>query len=156
VSRDAVELRPGEHVTDLPEAGDATLFFVGRIETPWATRAACPRRGDPEGGPDCAILLDARWRPALKGIAVGDRLQLLYWMHRARRDLVVQAPSHRDETLGTFALRSPNRPNPIASSSVRLIAIDGERLTVRGLDCVSGTPLLDIKPDRRGATGKRA
>ncbi len=148
MSRDAVNLRPGEEVTDLPEARDAALIFIGRIETPWATRAECPRRGDPEGGPDCTILLDARWRPALKGLAAGDRLQLLYWMDRARRDLVVQAPSHRDAPLGTFALRSPNRPNPIASSSVRLLAIDGLRLTVRGLDCVTGTPLLDIKPDR--------
>lgn len=150
---DAVERRAGEEVTDLPEARDAALIFIGRIETPWSTRAECPRRGDPEGGPDCAILLDARWRPALKGLAAGDRLQLLYWMDRARRDLVVQAPSGRAETLGTFALRSPNRPNPIASSSVRLVAIDGLRLIVRGLDCVSGTPLLDIKPDRSGATG---
>ncbi len=148
MSLDAVELRAGEEVTDLPEARDAALIFIGRIETPWATRAECPRRGDPEGGPDCTILLDVRWRPALKGLAAGDRLQLLYWMDRARRDLVVQAPSHRDETLGTFALRSPNRPNPIASSSVRLLAIDGARLTVRGLDCVTGTPLLDIKPAR--------
>ena len=153
MSLDADDRRAGEEVTDLPEARDASLIFIGRIETPWATRAACPRQGDPEGGHDCTVVLDARWRPALKGLAAGDRLQLLYWMDRARRDLVVQAPSHRDETLGTFALRSPNRPNPIASSAVRLVAIDGHRLTVRGLDCVSGTPLLDIKPDRRGATG---
>lgn len=153
MSRDAAQLRAGEEVTELPEPRDAALLFIGRIETPWATRAACPRRGDPEHGPDCTIVLDPRWRPALQGLAAGDRLQLLYWMHRARRDLVVQAPRSRDGTLGTFALRSPNRPNPIASSSVRLVAIDGDRLTVRGLDCVSGTPLLDIKPDRRDATG---
>ncbi|MDF1522182.1 MAG: SAM-dependent methyltransferase [Trueperaceae bacterium] len=150
MSLDAVERRPGEAVIDLPVERHAALIFIGRIETPWATRAECPRRGDPEHGPDCTVLLDARWQPALEGIAVGDELQLLYWMHRARRDLVTQAPSGRHETLGAFALRSPNRPNPIASSSVRLIAIDGDRLTVRGLDCVSGTPLLDIKPERRG------
>ena len=148
MNRDAVDLRAGEEVTEVPEGRDAALIFIGRILTPWATRAECPRRGDPEEGPDCTIVLDARWRLALKGIAVGDRLQLLYWMHRARRDLVVQAPSHRDEPLGTFALRSPNRPNPIASSTVRLIGVDGDRLTVRGLDCVSGTPVLDIKPAR--------
>ena len=153
MSLDTVELRAGEEVVDLPEPRDAALVFIGRIETPWASRAACPRQGDPEGGPDCTVVLDARWRPALKGLAAGDRLQILYWMDRARRDLVIQAPSGRDGTLGTFALRSPHRPNPIASSSVRLLAIDGGRLTVRGLDCVSGTPLLDIKPIRHGATG---
>lgn len=153
MSRYTARLRDGEQVTELPEARDAALVFIGRIETPWTTRAECPRRGDPEDGPDCTVVLDPRWRPALKGLAAGDRLQLLYWMHRARRDLVIQAPSHRDAPLGTFALRSPNRPNPIASSTVRLVAIDGERLTVRGLDCVTGTPLLDVKPDRRDATG---
>ncbi len=148
MSFDAVEPRAGEEIADLPDEHDAALIFIGRIQTPWATRDACPRQGDLEEGPDCTIVLHDRWRPALKGIAAGERLQLLYWMHRARRDLVAQAPTCRDETVGTFALRSPNRPNPIASSTVRVIAIDGDRLTVRGLDCVSGTPLLDIKPDR--------
>lgn len=47
----------------------------------------------------------------------------------------------------TFALRSPMRPNPLGIATVRLIGVDAEGLTVRGLDCVSGTPLLDLKPD---------
>jgi tRNA (Thr-GGU) A37 N-methylase len=51
-------------------------------------------------------------------------------------------------TTGTFALRSPVRPNPIASSIVQLIAIDGTTLKVRGLDCLDGTPLIDLKPER--------
>lgn len=92
-------------------------------------------------------MLDPRWTPALKGVEIGDRLQVLYWMDRARRDLLTQSPRADGQTIGTFALRSPNRPNPIASSMVRLIAMEGPRLTVRGLDCVSGTPLLDIKPE---------
>lgn len=147
MSADLATLRRGEEATDAPEARDAALTFIGRIETPWTVRADCPKRGDPEDGPDCTLVLDPRWTPALKGVAPGDRIQLLYWMDRARRDLLTQSPRDNGETMGTFALRSPNRPNPIASSMVRLIAIDGPRLTVRGLDCVSGTPLLDIKPD---------
>jgi tRNA (Thr-GGU) A37 N-methylase len=67
-------------------------------------------------------------------------------MDRARRDLVVQAPRHYGEPRGTFALRSPVRPNPIAASVVKLIATDGPRLSVVGLDCLDGTPLLDLKP----------
>lgn len=147
MSADAAEIRAGEEVVEAPEAGDAGLIFIGRIETPWTARADCPKRGDPEAGPDCTLALDPRWAPALKGVAAGDRCQVLYWMDRARRDLLTQSPGDDGRTTGTFALRSPNRPNPIASSMVRLIAIDGARLTVRGLDCVSGTPLLDIKPD---------
>ena len=71
---------------------------------------------------------------------------VLYWMDKARRDLVVQSPRHYAEERGTFALRSPVRPNPIAASVVRLVSIDGTTLSVVGLDCLDGTPLLDIKP----------
>jgi tRNA-Thr(GGU) m(6)t(6)A37 methyltransferase TsaA len=147
MSADLATLRRCEETTDAIEARDAALIFIGRIETPWTQRADCPKRGDPEGGPDCTLVLDPRWTPALKGVEIGDRMQVLYWMDRARRDLLTQSPGDDGQTMGTFALRSPNRPNPIASSMVRLIAMDGPRLTVRGLDCLSGTPLLDIKPD---------
>jgi tRNA-Thr(GGU) m(6)t(6)A37 methyltransferase TsaA len=71
---------------------------------------------------------------------------VLYWMHEARRDLVLQAPHHYSERRGTFALRSPVRPNPIAVSVARLVGIEGNKLSVVGLDCLDGTPLLDIKP----------
>jgi tRNA-Thr(GGU) m(6)t(6)A37 methyltransferase TsaA len=66
-------------------------------------------------------------------------------MDQARRDLVVQVPRHGARR-GTFALRSPVRPNPIAMSVVRLVNVDGTRLSVIGLDCLDGTPLIDIKP----------
>jgi tRNA (Thr-GGU) A37 N-methylase len=69
-------------------------------------------------------------------------------MHRARRDLVLETPFSSMRTTGTFTLRSPVRPNPVASSIVQLISIDGTMLQVRGLDCVDGTPLLDLKPER--------
>ena len=67
-------------------------------------------------------------------------------MDKARRDLVVQVPGHYETGRGTFALRSPVRPNPIAMSVVQLVKIDGTRLSVLGLDCLDGTPLLDLKP----------
>jgi len=68
-------------------------------------------------------------------------------MHLARRDLVRQLPHRAKLAKGTFALRSPVRPNAIASAVVELIGIDGGKLVVRGLDCLDGTPLLDIKPE---------
>ena len=73
-------------------------------------------------------------------------------MQRARRDQVLQTPFSTMQTTGTFALRSPVRPNPIASSIVELVAIEGTTLQVRGLDCLDGTPLIDLKPER-GAAG---
>jgi tRNA (Thr-GGU) A37 N-methylase len=67
-------------------------------------------------------------------------------MDKARRDLVLQAPRHYTERRGTFALRSPARPHPIAVSVARLVRIESNELTVVGLDCLDATPLLDIKP----------
>jgi tRNA-Thr(GGU) m(6)t(6)A37 methyltransferase TsaA len=138
-------LRPGEVAVEAPSQSDAGVFFIGRIRTPWRSRRDCPKRGSPDG-PVCSIEVDSRWRAALTGIDRYRRLQVLYWMDRARRDLVLQTPSG-GETTGTFALRSPVRPNPIASSVVELVAIDGTILQVRGLDCVDGTPLLYLKPE---------
>src|SRR5436190_16106129 len=76
-----------------------------------------------------------------------SRCQVLYWMNRAHRDLVVQTPFSTMHTIGTFALRSPVRPNPGASSIVELMAIDGTTLQVRGLDSLDGKPLIDLKPE---------
>ncbi|MEO3471285.1 tRNA (N6-threonylcarbamoyladenosine(37)-N6)-methyltransferase TrmO [Roseomonas sp. CAU 1739] len=140
--------RPGEVEGDMPERADAAITFIGRIRTPFAARADCPHRGSLDG-PVCTIEVDAPWRPALRGIEAGARLEVLYWMHLARRDLLVQAPKGRPAPLGTFALRSPNRPNPISSSEVEVVAVTAEAVMVRGLDCVDGTPLVDIKALRR-------
>lgn len=140
-------LRPHEEAVALPGAFDAGVWFIGRIRTPWTRREDCPKRGDQENGPVCRIEVAEPWVAALDGVAAKDRLQILYWMHLSRRDAVRQNPTFGDTSTGTFALRSPLRPNPIASSIVRLLAVEGAVLTVRGLDCLDGTPLIDLKPE---------
>jgi tRNA-Thr(GGU) m(6)t(6)A37 methyltransferase TsaA len=144
------EPRPGEVAVPLPSGTDACVYFIGTIHTPWRTRGECPKRGSLDG-PVCTIVVDERWWQALTNIGDHPRLQVLYWMHRARRDLVLQTPLRTGKTTGSFALRSPVRPNPIASSVVDLVGIDGGTLRVRGLDCLDGTPLIDLKPDRGAA-----
>jgi tRNA-Thr(GGU) m(6)t(6)A37 methyltransferase TsaA len=141
------DIRPGEVAVTVSGRADAGLVFIGRIRTPWSTRKECPRRGDRDAGPLCRIEIDEPWRAALKGIEQHSHLQVLYFMHLARRDLVLQSPRSDGETLGTFALRSPVRPNPIAASLVALVEVHADHLVVRGLDCVDGTPLIDIKPE---------
>lgn len=141
------DLRHGERKVIVPSAFDAGVFFIGVIRTPWSDRRACPRRGAADG-PICRLLVDETWWAALDGIEVHGSLEILYWMHLARRDLVHQNPKRRGDTFGTFAIRSPVRPNPIASSIVTLIGVEPGVLRVRGLDCVDGTPLIDIKPAR--------
>ena len=138
------DIRPGEIAVTLPEKFDAGLYFIGRIRTPWKERGECPKNAR---GSDavCTIELDPRYVAALDGVAGCSHLVVLYFMHEARRDLLVQAPRH-GERRGTFAIRSPVRPNPIAMSVVRLVGIDGTALKVVGLDCLDGTPLVDLKP----------
>jgi tRNA-Thr(GGU) m(6)t(6)A37 methyltransferase TsaA len=148
---DKNDLRPGEVAVELPSCTDAAIFFIGTIHTPWRTRRDCPKRGSPDG-PICSIVVDERWRSALTGVDRYGRIQVLYWMDRARRDLVLQRPLSSGQTTGTFALRSPVRPNPIASSIVEVVGVEGATLQVRGLDCVDGTPLLDLKPDHSSAS----
>lgn len=144
-------LRPAEKTTDWPGASDASLIFIGEIRTPWTSRAACPRRGLHDG-PLCRIDVNPIWAEALTGVEADSQLEIFYWLHRSRRDVVLQSPRHDGTTRGTFALRSPLRPNPIGTSVVVVERIDGTILHVRGLDCLDHTPLIDIKPYRSAFT----
>ena len=141
------EIRPGEMAVDAPLSPDAHIQFIGSIRTPWNSPRECPRCGELDG-PVCRIEIFPPWDQALAGLARHTHLQVLYWMHLARRDLATQWPRHAKSAMGTFSLRSPNRPNPIASSLVEIVAIEGNLVSVRGLDCVDGTPLIDIKPEK--------
>ncbi|MEZ5752045.1 MAG: tRNA (N6-threonylcarbamoyladenosine(37)-N6)-methyltransferase TrmO [Paracoccaceae bacterium] len=140
-------LKPGETFTAQPLSHDAALTFIGHAETPWPTLADCPKQGRLDG-PDCALVLASPWDEALRGVEKFEFLEVYLWFHRARRDLLVIDPSHGDGPRGVFALRSPVRPNPIAVSTVALVGRSGNRLIVRGLEAVDGTPLIDIKPGR--------
>jgi len=145
MNEDAFGIRPGEVATELPENFDAGVYFIGRIRTPWATRDQCPKNAR-ESDAVCTIEVEERFAPALADIETCSHLLVLYWMDRSRRDLVLQVPHSYGRTRGTFALRSPARPNPIAASVVRLVGVEGNRLSVVGLDCLDGTPLVDLKP----------
>lgn len=140
-------IRAGETAVEPPRASDAGLVFIGRIRTPWASRPDCPRQGRPDG-PVCRIEVFEPWVAALDGIAAFARIEVLYWLHLSRRDVVKQCPRNDGVARGAFSLRSPVRPNPIGTQLVRLEGVDGPNLFVRGLDCLDGTPLIDLKPDR--------
>jgi len=142
---DPFGIREGELTVDLPDQFDASVYFIGRIRTPWTRREDCPKNGL---GSDavCTIEVDERWAQGLKNVETCTHLVVLYWMDKARRDLVVQVPHHYGEQRGTFSLRSPVRPNPIAVSVVKLLRLEGTTLLVQGLDCLDGTPLIDLKP----------
>ena len=138
-------IRDGEVAVELPAKTDAGLYFIGRIRTPWSERKDCPKNAR-ESDAVCTVELDQRWAAGLQDLATCSHIILLYWMDQSPRNLVRQVPGHNGVQRGTFALRSPARPNPIAMSVVKLLRIEGSKLSVVGLDCLDGTPLLDIKP----------
>lgn len=138
--------RPGEVTIAMPETLDAHLHFIGRIRTPWKTLEDCPKNTRARADVVATVEVDERYRDGLRDIGLLSHLVLLYWLDQSRRDMILQCPSHVPAPRGVFALRSPVRPNPIGLAAVELVGVDGTRLKVRNIDCVDGTPLIDIKP----------
>lgn len=129
---------------------DARLLCepIGVICTPWPTIRDCPRNGrQPDPAPVCDVLIDPAHRGGLLSLEGFSHLILLYWLDRVAAPRLVSTPPFDSQPRGVFATRGPARPNPIGLS---VVAFDGMaapgHLRVRYLDCVDGTPLLDIKP----------
>jgi tRNA-Thr(GGU) m(6)t(6)A37 methyltransferase TsaA len=125
----------------------AELTPVGRVESELTDPAAAPRQGD-EGAPDAWLVFEHAVLPALDGLRVGDEVIVLTWLDRADRAVLRVHP--RDDASrperGVFATRSADRPNPIGLHRVTVLAVDGTRVRVSGLEAVDGTPVLDVKP----------
>src|SRR5262249_23466056 len=100
------EIREGERAIALPDRPDAGLYFIGRIRTPWTDRLQCPRQGRADG-PTCRLELFTPWDQGLDCVAEFERLEVLYWLHESRRDLVLQAPRSDGKARGVFSLRTP-------------------------------------------------
>ena len=120
---------------------------IGRVESSLTDPASAPKQGH-EGGPDAWLVLEPAVLDALQGIRPGARVIVLTWFHRARRDLLRVHP--RDDPAnpmqGVFNTRSADRPNPIGLHEVEVLAVEGERVHVRPLEAIDGTPVVDLKP----------
>lgn len=124
---------------------NATLKYIGHINTPYRVIEECPNNIDLKG-PPCQLVLDEEYRKGLTGLETGQIILILYWFENTDRDEIVVPSDNDSGSIGTFALRSPNRPNPIVAATLPIESIENNVVSVRGLDCLSGTPLLDIKP----------
>ncbi len=126
---------------------DYTLSPVGFLSSPLKSREEAPHQGR-EGAPDAGLEVNETVAEGLEGIAVGDEILLITWLHKAQRDILKTHPRN-DESMplaGVFATRSPDRPNPLGLHRVRVLAIDGRRLQVGPIEAIDGTPVVDIKP----------
>ncbi|MGF1476510.1 MAG: tRNA (N6-threonylcarbamoyladenosine(37)-N6)-methyltransferase TrmO [Geminicoccaceae bacterium] len=127
------------------EDDDRSLRVIGRIRTPWTNESECPRNSRASDRL-CQVEVTMAYQAGLRSLETCSHVILLYWLHQAQRDPLVFTPPFANEPHGVFATRSPNRPNPIGLAVSRLVAIDEGTLTVMHVDCIDGTPLLDIKP----------
>jgi tRNA-Thr(GGU) m(6)t(6)A37 methyltransferase TsaA len=126
---------------------DAQWRPVGVIRSALETRSEAPKQGS-EGAPDAWLEIDEWAAEALLGVAVGDELIIITWLHQSRRDVFRVHPrgNPRNPLTGVFATRSPDRPNPLGLHPVTVRAIEGHRLRIGPIEAIDGTPVVDIKP----------
>ena len=120
---------------------------IGAVESPLTDMASAPKQGH-EGAPDAWLVLEPGVLEGLQGLQPGDRVLVITWLDRARRDVLRVHP--RDDVAnpkqGVFNTRSADRPNPIGLHPVEIVSIDGRRVRVRDLEALDGTPIVDMKP----------
>lgn len=117
---------------------------IGQIFTGFKTQKDCPRNSRFNKA-ESVLEVDPAYKEALLGLEDVEYLIVLYWLDKADRSRLQSKPPHIDKELGVFSTRSPHRPNPIALSVVKILGIEENRIKVSGLDCIDGTPLLDLK-----------
>lgn len=123
------------------------LTPIGRVESSLTEPSAAPKQGD-EGAPTAWLVVNTDLLTGLDGIEAGDDILVFTWLHRAQRDALTVHPrgDASRPPQGVFSTRSPDRPNPIGLHRVQVVEVDDNRLRVRGLEAIDGTPILDLKP----------
>lgn len=124
-----------------------TVTPVGIVCSPLTSRTGAPRQPD-EGAPAASIAFTPDVADALHGLRAGDRIVLVTWLDRGRRDVQLVHPRGRTDrpAQGVFTTRSPDRPNPVGLHEVTVVAVDGLRVDVDHLEAIDGTPVIDVKP----------
>ena len=122
---------------------------IGVIRTPYKTAEGMPiqsKFSDAEG----SVVIPLKYMNGLKGIVDFSHIILIYHFHKSKDFELLVKPFLSEEIMGLFAVRAPNRPNPIGISVVELLYIvsfkNEVKLEVKGVDMLDETPLLDIKP----------
>ena len=125
----------------------ARLRPMGIISSVLKARSKAPKQG-PEGAPDAWLEVHSWAAKGLQGLAIGDEIIIITWLHRARRDVLRVHPRSdpRNPLTGVFATRSPDRPNPLGLHPVIVRGIEGSRLRIGPIEAIDGTPVVDIKP----------
>ena len=131
-----------------PHEARFSIRPIGTLHTPWQTIRDCPRNGrQPDPAPVCRATIFPEYVEGLGSLDGFSHLILLYWLGGSAAPALTFTPPFDQRPRGVFSTRAPFRPNPIGCSVVAFDGFEGtDGLKVRYLDCLDGTPLLDIKP----------
>ena len=121
------------------------LHPIGYVRSPYKKQGDAPRQGRLSDTVS-EIAIDPKYRNALLDLEKNKHIFVLSWFAKADRNRLRAIPPHDTKEHGVFAIRSPDRPNPVALCLVDLLGIEDGVLRVRGLDAFDGTPVIDIKP----------
>ena len=119
---------------------------IGVVRSPYADTSEIPKGAGAKHEAEGVLEIDRDLEPGLTDIEGFSHLFVVWVFDRSESSELVGTPPTDDRPHGVFATRSPYRPNPIGLTVVRLLGRDGNRLRVRGIDMLDGTPILDIKP----------
>lgn len=125
---------------------EPVLTYIGLVHSD-ITRLEDAPKGYDESDQTGTLEIYPEFSEGLEGVEVGQRIVVLFWLHRSARDVLKVHPrgNRKNKLRGVFSTRSPVRPNPIAISELQVIGVDEHRVRVRGLDVLDQTPVLDIK-----------
>src|SRR3974390_2431671 len=123
-----------------------TLSPIGFVKSPYTETSKIPRGCGAKHDAEGVLEILPEFEPGLLDIEGFSHLYVIWAFDRSEGFDLFGKPPCDDRSHGVFATRSPRRPNPIALSVVELLGRDGNRLRVRGVDMLDGTPILDIKP----------
>lgn len=135
---------PAPHISSRMTTAPIELHPVGYVRSPYKAQGDAPRQGRLSDTVS-EIVIDEKYRPALWQIGGRKHLWILCWFDRADRTVLRAIPPGTSSEKGVFAIRSPDRPNPVSLCMVDLLEVKDGVLKVRGLDAFDGTPVIDIK-----------
>ena len=119
---------------------------IGVFETEFSSSAEVPRQGILVPKSQAKIILSGDFGEALLDLEKFEYIWVIYHMNLVEDWEPFVNPPGTEHYFGTFATRSPRRPNPIGMALVKLNKIDHDTLFVSGIDAFNNTPVLDIKP----------
>ena len=134
-------------IADLVAEEHYRLQPIGVVESPLTDRAAAPLQGN-EGAPEATLVMREEMGEGVRDLKPGNDLIVLTWLHQSNREVLSTRPRSdpKNPIRGVFSTRSPDRRNPIGLHRVQIVDIEGNRIRVRDLEAIDGTPVIDIKP----------